>query len=99
MNLLKRSPFHPLALSIFPVLALLAANVSQVLFADTVRAFAAAVLMAAALLLGFRLVARDWHKAAALAFLALALFLSYGQLFSVIQGLRLGPVLIGRTAV
>ena len=99
MSGLKKYPFHPLALSIFPVLALLAANVSQVLFADTVRTFAAALLMGAVLLLLFRLLTRDWHKAAALASLALALFFSYGQLFSVLQGLRLGPVLVGRTAV
>jgi hypothetical protein len=96
---LTKLPLHTLNLSIFPVLALLAANVSQVLFADTVRMFAAASLLALILVLAFRVLARDWHKAGLLASLVLALFFSYGHLFSVLQGFSLGPVLIGRTAV
>ena len=78
---------------------LLAINVSQVPYTDALRLlYASLVLVAAVFGLSF-VFFRNWQKAALITSLFLMLFFSYGHLFSVSQGLHIGPVLIGRTLV
>jgi len=97
--MLRDTPIHPFLLALYPVMALLAANVSQALPPDTLRSFAAALALALILLLVFRALLKDWSKAAALASLALALFFTYGHVYGLLQGVAPGGVRIGRTAL
>ncbi len=96
--MLRKWPFHTILLALYPVLALLGANVSQVEVSDTLRSFAAALLLAVLLLFLARLLLGDWSKAALLASVTLALFFSYGHVYSLLQGVSLGPIRVGRSA-
>ena len=96
--MLRKWLLHPFFLALYPVIALLAANVSQVEYTDSLRALAAALLLALVLVLLFRLLLGEWHRAAILASAALVLFFSYGHVFTLLRGVSIGPLLIGRTA-
>src|SRR5690349_18874578 len=96
---MKKAPFHPLLLGLYPALMMLAENVSQVLFEDTVRVFYFSLLLIVVFFLLSYAVIRSWHKAALISSLVLVLFFSYGHVYSVLQGAQLGPVVIGRTLV
>ncbi len=96
--MLRKWLLHPFLLALYPVIALLAANVSQVEFSDSLRALAAALLLALGLALLFRLLLGDWHRAAILASCALVLFFSYGHVFTLLRSVSIGPLLLGRTA-
>lgn len=75
------SPWYPLAISAYPVLALLAANAGQVGPDAGVRPLLASVLFGGVLYFILWLVLRQVHKAAFLAAVWLALFFSYGHIY------------------
>ncbi len=89
-------PFHPIAFGIFPVAALLAHNLGEAAFSDALRPLALTSLLAAACLIGFRPLFRDWATAAAMATATLLLFHGYGHVYRAAEGTRLGDILIGR---
>lgn len=74
-------PLYPLALSAYPVLALLAANTGQVGSDAAIRPLAISVLFGALLFFLLCLFLRRVHKAAFLTTLWLALFFSYGHVY------------------
>jgi len=74
-------PWYPLAMSAYPVLALLAANTGQVGPDAAIRPLAASVLFGAILFFLLWLFLRQVHKAAFLTALWLALFFSYGHVY------------------
>ena len=94
-----RKPFHPITIGMYPVLMLLAANVSQVKFADTLRVFYASLLIIIFISLLSYLLIRNWQKAALLASLFLIFFFSYGHVYSLLQDVSIGSFTIGRTRV
>lgn len=96
---MKKLPFHPFLFAVYPALALLAGNISQVLLGDARRSFVVLILLGGGIFCALALVLRNWHRAGLIASLALLLFFSYGHLFKVMQGISIGPLVIGRTAV
>ena len=72
-------PWYPLAISAYPVLKLLAANMGQVGWDAGVRPLLVSVLFGGFLFFVLWLVLRRAYKAAFLAALWLALFFSYGH--------------------
>ena len=72
-------PWYPLAISAYPVLALLAANAGQVGLDAGVRPLLVSILFGGLLFFLIWLFVRQAHKAAFLATLWLALFFSYGH--------------------
>ena len=74
-------PWYPIALSAYPVLALLAANAGQVGPDAAVRPLLVSMLFGGALFFVLWLFFRRVHKAAFLAALWLALFFSYGHIY------------------
>ena len=97
--MLKKIILHPFLFALYPVLSLLSFNVSQTLFSDTLRSFAAVFLFAFILFTFFRFFIKDWYKAGLLTAGALLFFFSYGHVISLLRGFSIGPVLIGRTVV
>ena len=73
-------PWYPLILSIYPVLALLAANAGQVKPEAAWRPLLLCVGITAMLFVLLRLVFHDWQRAAFLTTLWLVLFFSYGHI-------------------
>jgi hypothetical protein len=74
-------PWYPIAFGAYPVLALMAYNIGQIKVEAGWRALLLSVLLAATLFAVSKLILRDWHRAAFLSTLWLALFFSYGQVY------------------
>jgi hypothetical protein len=96
---MKKLPFHTFLFAIYPVLALFASNISQVLIADVLRSFTVSILLAAVLFAILFSWVRDWRKAGLISSAALLLFFSYGHVFNLLQGISIGSILIGRTLI
>ena len=74
-------PWYPIAISAYPVLALLAANVGQVELKAGIRPLLVSIAFGGSLFFILWLFLRRVHKAAFLATLWLALFFSYGHVY------------------
>jgi hypothetical protein len=72
-------PWYPFAVSVYPVLALLAANVGEVKPEATWRPILVCVGITGILFFLLKLFFRDWNRAAFLTTLWLTLFFSYGH--------------------
>jgi hypothetical protein len=87
-KLLKKlqTPIYPFLLAVYPILALLSYNISQVKYPAAIRPLLLACLAAGLLFLIFRLIYRDAHRAAFIVAVWLLLFFSYGQVYDAISG-------------
>ncbi|HEY2981516.1 MAG TPA: sulfatase-like hydrolase/transferase [Anaerolineales bacterium] len=96
-------PFYPLVLSTYPVLYLLSVNVGQVDPAAGLRPLLISLLLCSVLFLVLRLLLRDWHRAAFLCTLWLALFFSYGHVYNLLSArypdVDLRPYMLGAVAL
>ncbi len=79
------APWYFVPFAAYPVLALLSYNISQVRFTAGIRPLVISVVVALLLFLLFRLVYRDWHRAAFATAAFTVLFYTYGQVFDQIQ--------------
>jgi len=79
-NTLERSHLYPFAFAAFPVLSLLAANVTEVKAGDAVRALGLALAATGVLLIATRVLLRSWAKAAVLTSLLVLLFFGASRL-------------------
>lgn len=96
MNILRRIPFHPFLWAIYPILALLAHNISQLYPWMVYRSLVLSLLAAGILFLAFRLILRNWHKAALLVSLLMLLLLSYGHIYNLVEQVSILGINIGR---
>jgi hypothetical protein len=92
----KYFPWHPYLLAIFPTLALLANNLPEIEMAEAFRPFLVSLAGAILLTLVLKLFVKDWHKAAGISSLALALFFSYGHIYNILESHSLAGISIGR---
>jgi len=79
------APWYFITFAAYPVLALLSLNISQVRYTAGIRPLAISVVAAVALFLLFRLVYRDWQRAAFATSALTILFYTYGHVFNVIE--------------
>jgi len=91
----KRIPIHPFAFAIFPILALLAYNITEVAPRIALRSLVFSIVATAFILLISALIMRNWQRAALSTTLLLLLFYTYGQVYELLQahpifGLNLG---------
>ena len=93
---MRRIPFHVPLVSIYPVIALLGANILEVQPVVAIRP--ALISMAgAAMMLGLlRLITRDWLRAGLIATFLLLLFFSYGHLYEYLQANPVFGITLGR---
>jgi hypothetical protein len=87
---------HPFLFAIYPVLALLAENVQEVPFSDTLRSFFAVLLLAGVLLILNQVLFKNWYVAALISSLIIVLVFSYGHLYSLLKTTTIRGNLIGR---
>ena len=83
--MLKRVILHPFALAIFPILALLAHNITEVTPRVALRSAIITLLATVILILIFALISRNWQKSAIITTIFLVLFFSYGQVYEFLQ--------------
>jgi hypothetical protein len=87
---LQRFPLHPFLFAIYPVLALLAFNISEVDFSSGLRPLVLSVLIAGLLISIFYLFYRDGGRAALISTILLILFFSYGHIYILLKGVEVG---------
>lgn len=82
--MLKRIAFFPFLFVLFAILNPLVNNLDEMDPSLAIRPLIVALLIAALLLLLFRMVVKDWHYAGYLSFLCLFAFFTYGHLNNVL---------------
>jgi hypothetical protein len=85
MKLLKGIIIHPFLFALFPILALLAYNITEVDPRVAVRSIVISLIGTIILLILIFLLTRSWKKAGLAATLFLVLFFSYGQVYEFLQ--------------
>ncbi len=93
---LRNAPIHFLLFAVYPVIALLAFNISQVDFSAGLRPLLLSVLVAGLLLLVFYAIYRDWKRAALITTIILISFFSYGHVYILIKGINVGGLYLFR---
>ena len=86
---LQHLPLHPFLFAIYPILALLAVNISEVDLLSGFRPVAVALIVVGSLAFIFRLVHGDWRRAALSLTFVLILFYSYGHVYMLLKGATL----------
>lgn len=94
--MLKRIPLAPFALAMFPILAMLASNAKEVSLSVVLRPLAVSLVVTLLLLILFRLILRQWDKAALVTSFLLVLFYSYGQVYHLLEGNPVAGIILGR---
>jgi len=93
-SILKRFPLYPLLFSVYPALALLAANIDQIKVSTAIRALLVSFCGVVALLLLLQVLVRNWPRTALIAFWLMFLFFSYGHIYNFLKqhpvGVNLG---------
>jgi hypothetical protein len=89
-------PLHPLLWALFPPMALLGNNISQVPPGDAVRTLMASLLLSLLLWVILRLVMGGWRKSAIVVSGFLVLFFSYGHVYQLIEDITILGFNIGR---
>jgi uncharacterized membrane protein len=89
-------PIHPFFFAIYPILGLLAVNVSQVYTRDISKSVLIALIAVTLIILAFRLLSRSWQLGGLLASLLVAWFFTYGHLYNLVKNLTLFGVVVGR---
>ena len=82
-------PFYPFSFAVYPVLALLAFNISEVGFSSGFRPLLLSLVLAGLLFLAFYGVFRERQRAALLTTLILILFYAYGHIYILLKGLNI----------
>src|SRR6266498_1184243 len=86
---LQNIPLHPFFFASYPVLALLASNITQVYFSAGLRPLVISILMAGVLLLISFWIYRDWRQSGLVSSIILVLFYSYGYVYNLLTGINI----------
>lgn len=90
LSWLQRFPLHPILFAIYPILALLAFNISEVDSSSGFRPMVLSGLMVGVLILIFYWFYRDWKRTALISTIILVLFFSYGHIYILLKGVESG---------
>jgi hypothetical protein len=82
-------PLHPFLFAIYPIIALLAFNISEVDFSSGFRPLLFSILLGSLLISVSYWIYRDWRRTALLATILLILFFSYGHVYILLKGINL----------
>ena len=82
---LKNLILHPFLLGLYPVIALLGHNISEMRISEAVRAMLVMIVAVIIIVFIFRIIFRNWRRAALATSLLLVVFLSYSYLYNYIQ--------------
>ena len=93
---IRRLPIHPFLFAIYPVLALLTFNISEVDSSSGYRPMLVSLLAAGLLILGSYWMLRDWRQAAFVSTIILILFYSYGHVYILLKGVNINGLYLFR---
>lgn len=92
-KLLKQIPWYVFLLSIYPVVALYAHNVTETDVANLWRPLLISLGAAVLFLLLFRLILKDWYRAALVTVILIVMFFAYGHVYIGLKSFPLGLLL------
>lgn len=98
MEKLKKWILHPFLFGAVPVLALLANNINQIGPMFAIRPLVIALMLAALFLFFYRLILKDWPRAALAATLSLLLIFTYGHVHPLLSRVSLAGINLGRNS-
>jgi hypothetical protein len=84
---LRTIPFHPFFFAAYPILALLAFNVSETYLSAGLRPLILSLLVAGILYLILHKIYQDWMRAALVSSIVLIAFYSYGHIYNLLTGI------------
>lgn len=84
-NNLKRIILHPFLFGVYPVIALLGHNISEMRISEAFRAMLLMVFVVALIVIVLRLFFRNWQRAALVTTLVVLTFFLYGYLYNFLQ--------------
>lgn len=93
---LQTTPIHSFLLAAYPIVALLAFNISEVEVSSGWRPLLLSALMAGILMLLSYLVYRNWGRAALITTVLLILFYSYGHVYILLKGVNVDGLYLFR---
>ena len=96
MKFIKSFPWYFLLFSIYPILALLGFNISEVKPDVLFRPLLVSLVATFLLFLVLRLLFRDWYKAALGTTILLLLFFSYGHVYNYLKAISIAGIIPGR---
>ena len=96
LSWLQRFALHPFLFALYPIITLLAFNISEVDFLSGLRPLLLSILLAGFLVFFFYWVYRDWRRTALTATIILILFFSYGHIYILLKGINLNGVYLFR---
>lgn len=85
---LRSHPLHPFLFAAYPILALLAVNISELELSSALRPLALSLAVAGVVAGVSRLFQSDWRRIAILLTIGLILFYSYGHLYLLLKGVE-----------
>jgi hypothetical protein len=88
-NWLQHVPLHPFLFAVYPILALLAFNISEVDLSSGFRPITVALVVVGFLAFILQLTHQDWRRAALSLTIVLILFYSYGHVYILLKGATL----------
>jgi hypothetical protein len=83
---LQSFPLHPFLFAIYPVLALLAINISEVDFLSGFRSLLLSTFLAGLLIFVSYVIFRNWSRAALISTIAVILLFAYGHVYILLKG-------------
>lgn len=89
---LQRIPIHPLFFAIYPILALLAFNSTELNVSNGFRSLLVSVILAVLLFLVFRRIYHDPQRGALVVSAILMLFFSYGHIYNQLIGISIAGI-------
>jgi len=95
-NRVFQFPWHALLFSLYPTLALLATNISEVDLQVALRPLLVSLLAACVVLVLLQLLVRNWTKAGMLTTGSLLIFFSYGHVYQALRRINFLGFSIGR---
>jgi hypothetical protein len=93
---LHQTPLHPFIIAVYPILSLLAVNVSEIYSREAVKPIVLALFLTAIIFIICRLLSRNWQVAGLLASLMVMWFFVYGHLYNLVKNLSFFGVVVGR---
>ncbi|HUF00228.1 MAG TPA: hypothetical protein VMN99_13300 [Anaerolineales bacterium] len=92
----QRLPLHPFLFAVYPILVLLAFNISEVDFSAGLRPLLLSVVFAGLLILALYGIYRDWRRSALLSTIVLILFYSYGHVYILLKTVNIDGLYLFR---
>jgi len=89
-------PFHPLLFATYPILALLAANITEVEVLVSIRALGISLFGIVSIFFLLRVICGSWRKAALIASFVALWFFSYGHLYQFMRKVPVVGMCLGR---